>query len=625
VLDANGNSRYLPATTIGTTNFTVRDPQLPMTYQSPQMFVALTPLNIPAATAPPNVTVMLQRLACPYIPPNDPVSATFDPTKPVNPYVTIDYAENIKTWDNRLANENGTPATLPATDEASFFATGRRQPYRALTEIQQPPYTSVAAGSNGMALPQAAINVISTNGFSPAGGTIAIYADQGGGVFSWQYITYTGVDPTKTQFTGCAGGTGTLATGQRVTPMGQPQNTFFRHNSIENVNPSAATPNQTLDIPFDWLVQLDRPLVNSLELLHVSGYRQHELTQRFITAAGVKNQHYAPWQNPSAMIYRALELMGVPSYLNGTTNGGRVPGKININTVNDFEIFQALCDARAGFSVFTDNGPGNGDVWNLYQRLLASRTPNGAPGPNDRPFRPFASGFIANTTPPFGAAGDPQYANGLGIDDTLLRTMGAPAPNLSSAAQAVPPYSNLLFSVGAANANHPYQQMELLQKLYNNVTMTSNVFAVWLTVGFFEVDDSFTPPKIGSEIGRDQGRQIRHRMFALVDRSQMALFNSAITGLINPGTVNLGLVMPGNGTTVNGGNWTLQAGMLLEVGTPGNSEVVAVRTAGANLVADFTGTWAAGTQIICRGNPGPWLSYNPRNDPTVVPYFTVIQ
>jgi hypothetical protein len=68
--------------------------------------------------------------------------------------------------------------------------------------------TTIAAASNGVALPTGTINVASTTGF-PTAGQINIMTANGP-----QTVTYTGT--TATTFTGCTGGTGTLITGARV-------------------------------------------------------------------------------------------------------------------------------------------------------------------------------------------------------------------------------------------------------------------------------------------------------------------------------------------------------------------------------------------------------------------------
>lgn len=73
--------------------------------------------------------------------------------------------------------------------------------------------TTIAAGSNGAALPQATINVVSTAGF-PASGFITIEGPPGASTLT--IVSYSGV--TATSFTGCAIGTGTMSTGQTVRP-----------------------------------------------------------------------------------------------------------------------------------------------------------------------------------------------------------------------------------------------------------------------------------------------------------------------------------------------------------------------------------------------------------------------
>lgn len=61
-----------------------------------------------------------------------------------------------------------------------------------------------------------------------------------------------------------------------------------------------------------------------------------------------------------------------------------------------------------------------------------------------------------------------------------------------------------------------YFQTQLMQRLSNLTTTRSNVYAVWITVGFFE----FNQGTIGKEYGLDSGSRQRYRAFYMIDRTR---------------------------------------------------------------------------------------------------------
>lgn len=79
--------------------------------------------------------------------------------------------------------------------------------------------TTIASGSNGAVLPQATINVASTAEFSP--GPSEFYVQTSDGVSEVSYTSTNG-----TQFLGCSGGVGTLATGGAVGGASPDGNAF---------------------------------------------------------------------------------------------------------------------------------------------------------------------------------------------------------------------------------------------------------------------------------------------------------------------------------------------------------------------------------------------------------------
>jgi hypothetical protein len=307
--------------------------------------------------------------------------------------------------------------------------------------------------------------------------------------------------------------------------------------------------------------------------------------------------------------------------------------------------------------------------------MLKQRSPNGfpsatdfslsTPNPPDRPFLPLSTGFSqAGATPPQ----DGQHYSDIGIENTFLATnLAANAPNTAPKlfdAQLInpnpptPPTLPVYPSLAAPTNNHPYIQKALLTKIYNNLTTRSNVFAVWLTVGFFEVtDDTARPVKLGAEIGRAENRQIRHRMFAIVDRTGLSAYSfnstaaipapapatSAPATLILPPTkaapyntlTDLYPVDPRTGRTVIpqvGTTITIDQGVIDPVNglLEENVVITAVNpptlpNTPATFTATFTKPHNAGARISVLGNPGPWTRYDPRQDTAVVLHFSIIE
>ena len=107
------------------------------------------------------------------------------------------------------------------------------------------------------------------------------------------------------------------------------------------------------------------------------------------------------------------------------------------------------------------------------------------------------------------------------LDATLLRRSPASAQQ--------PLFAN--------NAPNTYLYYHDMQRLGSLTTTHSNVFAVWITVGYFEVlpwnpsnpYDRTLPPvpdaahpdgyQLGQELGSDSGDAKRHRAFYIIDRS----------------------------------------------------------------------------------------------------------
>ncbi len=435
--------------------------------------------------------VVLRRLANPY------AEAT-TAGNPFNPYVTVDILNYVPSMDAVFAASDATEPRKSKDDDATAgydpktpngqtnrrYAVGRTQPLAGSYVKDTPP---PATGSYN-----AADHLIAQNASAPGGGEV--------------------------------------------------NHTFGRHNGEDANDPQVGTAAAPLATPFDWLPHFDRPLSNSLELLMVSCRKPHELTQTFIpanqsnlTAAGVNpwekaGGHLAHWiegkdptqavsaTNPTNGLYRALDMLRVAPWDLNTPLGGKVHGRINWNTVQDPRVFAAALDVGSSTSLASL------DANATWGALAGNRTPKTQPA--TPPSGAAGTSYVAGQNDvPFQSAGAVQYTDGgtlRGLPQLLQRSTTGTTPNL-----------------WVTSATHPYLQSEAARKLWNNSTTVSNAFAVWVTVGFFEVatdangNVQYTETTVGggspgrATLGKEAYKEVpgdlRQQYFAVIDRTNLTL------------------------------------------------------------------------------------------------------
>ena len=105
-------------------------------------------------------------------------------------------------------------------------------------------------------------------------------------------------------------------------------------------------------------------------------------------------QQRVPWFEQAHRLYRIFEFLATHTRALQTSVGGRIPGKLNLNTIWDVETFLALCDPQPG------NGFTEAHVRAIFEELLAQRSPMTVPGPIDHPFRSLATDLASGLDAP---------------------------------------------------------------------------------------------------------------------------------------------------------------------------------------------------------------------------------
>ncbi len=406
--------------------------------------------------------------------------------------------------------------------------------------------------------------------------------------------------------------------------------TFFRHNGRNAAQPGGPTVtpalpapttglSDTIMAPFDWFVHFDRPIVNPLELLSLQATKPHEVTQYSIRPNGasiLRDSGLAPWLGINPMtnqpgwdmtnqrtnngLYRAMDTLRVKSWIYGAGLGGKVHGKININTIQDLRILQAMLDANDFGGV--GNGFSSAQVSAVWTGMFNPSIPVANVPYRTATYRPVssASGITANVPLPDRTYDD--VADPVGVSASLGRPLDRPFRSLGAAEFApdgtnmslvarygsglqdtllrVDPNGSPLLSVPGL---HPYMQAELARKMFNNATTTSNAFAISVTIVFHEVrlynglypmstDDRTYPPTnypaplplppppppagtrylIGKEAYKDVPGDLRQQFYAIVDRSNLGLVPGTINLQPNPffGALNVAPVVGVGGTSL---------------------------------------------------------------------------
>ncbi len=331
------------------------------------------------------------------------------------------------------------------------------------------------------------------------------------------------------------------------------------------INPGyAASPGYIVgrdaNLPFNWLTWFNRPFANQLELSSVPIYPSSQLLARafssafnpstglpkdpypasnvnqtgfgylpnwfndrddtYFSAPGSPTVHETEWSSMLDYVTVPSRYLATEQYFHvDTTNPApppifginppynhwsrfREPGKVNLNTILDDRVWNGLMGEYAIDMQYTALRNSRGDAF----------TPTSSAPTNWRPFRPNdAKDWIPGGT-----------TTAKGVETGLFRSqLGVGAqPLLDFVPVTQLPHNN-------TNRNAFFRYLAR-QRMGGMTTTRSSVYAIWITVGYFEVDPlNPNGPTLG-EIGTDTGNIVRHRGFYIYDRSIPVAFEPGV-------------------------------------------------------------------------------------------------
>jgi hypothetical protein len=217
----------------------------------------------------------------------------------------------------------------------------------------------------------------------------------------------------------------------------------------------------------------------------------------------------------------------------------REAGRLNLNTMGDYDSSAGL--PTPAWDALTANLPhdtaaGTGSP--TFQSFNSSRigvgislnSPAQTPELINNPFRPAnAADLMPNFSLPIdGVAGNAQWQ---GVD---LGQLGSSEVGLMRRdAAGMDPNRPLFHLPTAANVPaNPATRLHAMNRLHNLTTNQANCYAVWISLGKFEV--TYNPAntaipdryELGAELGFDDGTQVRHRSFYIIDRTRPVAYET---------------------------------------------------------------------------------------------------
>ncbi|PQO27406.1 hypothetical protein C5Y96_17865 [Blastopirellula marina] len=201
----------------------------------------------------------------------------------------------------------------------------------------------------------------------------------------------------------------------------------------------------------------------------------------------------------------------------------REPGKINLNTIPSQKVYDSIFDPA--FWQGTDFNFATWDEFKASRRGFAGSTNSAFPSNFSNPFRPAAAAEMMPVL-----VGNDKRLQVAPEEAGLLRSVDR---TVSPASDRKPLFDLRLTDGSLTNAkmrhyrtdDNPMLRYQAYQRLGNIAGTQSNVFAVWITVGYFEVEPVAISPthpdgwRLAEELGNDTGEINRHRAFYIIDRS----------------------------------------------------------------------------------------------------------